>query len=205
MACIACQNLSGQTLPPIPVAPPNAQVCACCGQAFTVLQGTAIDQTVIASLTGAVDLIRDIKTQLGARPYTVALIWTRWSGGERGLGMEEVTRVVPVLPTPKVSDLTSVGTSVTPVGTEEEGGIRVTEISPRFTEDTLNGIDDDGTPVPQDQNFYWEIVFLRSDGPGVRRRFTPKGTPSYNPLKFGWTVDLQKQYDDRARNTDPDG
>lgn len=202
MSCIACLNISQQ---PVDASGCSQSACACCGRDFTVLKGPQIDHTVIASLTPCVDQIRDIYTQFGARPYTVSLIWTRWSGGQRGIGVEEVAELEQILPTPKIGPLTAIDTNVSPVGTEELGNIRLSEISPRYTEDRLNGISSDGTQTPEDQNFYYEVVYLRADGPGVRRRFTPSGTPSYDPLKFQWVVNLSKQYDDRARNQDPDG
>ncbi len=173
-------------------------------QGFTQLNGD-ISQTVIASLTPCVDKIRDLYTQLGARPYHVNLVHTQWSGGERGVGVEEVIDECPILPTPRVADLSAVNKQLLSVGLEEAGDIRVSEISPRFTEDQLMGISEDGTPVPGDQNFYWEIFFPRADGPGVRRRFTPKAVPNYNPTRFQWWIDLVKAYEDRTRQGDPAG
>ncbi len=172
---------------------------------FTVLKGKQISNALIPSLTGVVDDIRDIYTQLGARPYEVTLIWTQWSGGDRDRGVEQVVKQCPLLPTPKVSDLANLNKEIMSIGSEEVGGIRVSEISPRFTEDQLIGFSDDGTPVPSDMNFYYEVFFPRAKGPGVRRRFTVNGAPNYNPTRFQWWIDLQRAYEDRTRQGDPNG
>lgn len=179
--------------------------CTCCGEDFTVLEGRDLATTVISALTPCVDSIRDIYTQFGARPYTVSLVWTRWSSGTRGRGVEEVVAIIPVLPTPKVQDLAALSRDVLEVGTDEVGNIRVSEISPRFNEDELLGRGSDGTPIPGDQSFYWEVYFPRPSSAGVRRRFTPKGVPNYAPTKFQWWIDLEKAYEDRSRGGDVRG
>lgn len=171
-----------------------------CGCGFTTLEGPAIGRTLIASLTGCVDQIRDLNTCLGARPYQVSLIWTRWSGGERGAGIEEIIRREPILPTPKLDDMAKVRRELQMIGMEELGFIRISEISPRYTEDFLMGLSDDGRPIPEDQNFFWEVHFPRADGPGPRRRFFPKAVPSYMATKFQWHIDLLKASEDRTRD-----
>ncbi len=172
--------------------------CGCSG--FTVLTGAQYQRTLVYSLTPCVDQIRDLYTCLGARAYQVSLIWTRWSGGERGVGVEELIRRELILPTPRVADLSSLRRDLQPIGIDEVGSLRVSEISPRFNEDFLVGRADDGTPIPDDQEFFWEIAFNRPPGTlGVRRRFTTKSAPSYDPLRFQWRIDLLKASEDRTR------
>ena len=179
--------------------------CECCGDDFTVLEGDALDTTLISSLTGCVDSIRDLYTCMGARPYQVNLIWTRWSGGSRGVGAEDIVAVHRVLPTPKVDELTRIRRDLTRVGLAEAGTLRVSEISPRFTEDTLVGNDlvvEPGGEFPKDVQFYWEIFFPRSNVSGLRRRFTPRSAPSLNPTAFQWKIDLLRASEDRTRAGD---
>lgn len=166
---------------------------------FTVLKGYEIDRTLISDLTPVADCIRDIATQLGARPYRVSLVWTQWAGGERGVGAEDTVREEQILPTPKCAPLTSVKLELTEVGLLEAGTIRVTQISSRFTEDFLMGKTELGEEIPDDHNFYWEITFLRSDGPGPRRRFIPVNVVNYDPLSFDYQVDLIRAAGDRDR------
>lgn len=166
-----------------------------------MLNGDQYAKTLVYSLTGCVDSIRDLYTCFGARAYQVSLIWTRWSGGERGEGVEEVIRRELILPTPKVAELTSLRRDLQPIGIDEVGSLRVSEISPRFNEDILVGRSDSGEPIPEDQSFFWEIEFQRPPGQqGVRRRFTTKSTPSYDPLRFQWQIDLLRSSEERTRS-----
>lgn len=167
--------------------------CAC-DQDFTIPNPDTIGNTLVRSLVPCVDKIRDLYTCLGARAYTISLVYTRWTGGVRGRGAEEVIRNDPILPTPEVSDFTSISQDVISIGTEEIGEIRVGQISARYTEDELLG-----TGTSPDQNFYWEIQFLSPNGATVRRRFVPSSAPNLEPLQFEWTITLTRAQEDRTR------
>ena len=173
--------------------------CKCCATGFTQLSGPMIDRTLVRALTGCVDQIRDIHTCLGARAYEVLLVRTRWTGGRRGQGVEEVLEESAILPTPLVSDFKSLITTQQPVGREDNGTITISEISPRFTGDQLLGLSNDGAPIPRDENFYYEVRAIRADGLAVRRRFMPNSVPDYNPTNFEWTIQLIKVFEDRSR------
>lgn len=175
-----------------------------CNQRFTQLRGAAVNRTLIAQLIPCVDSVRDLYTKFGARPYTVTLVWTRWSDGARGEGIEEVVREEPLLPTPLV-ELGGVNREVEPVGLAEVGGVDVSEISARFTEDYLLGRCEDGSDIAPDESFYWEIALVRPDGLATRRRFYPTGVPELHPTKFQWTVKLTKTAEDRTRSGDTRG
>jgi hypothetical protein len=179
----------------------SSVACAC--SSFTQLGAGDFAHTIIGSLGSVVDCARDIATQLGARPYTVALVWTRWSGGSRGEGSEVVLRVEPILPTPKVADFTALQVGLESIGTLEEGSVRVSEVSTRYTEDHLLGRADDGTEIPGDQSFYWEVSYQTIDGPGPRRRFTPKSAPSFKATRLEWVIDLVRIAEDRSRDGRP--
>lgn len=172
-----------------------------CDQKFTLPTQTNILGMLIPDLTCVVDQIRDLYTCLGARQYTVSLVWERWSGGERGVGYPDVVHSEVILPTPLVVSLTALNNSIESVGLTEVGGIRVSEISPRYTEDFLMGrsrIIPDGEKIPDDVNFYYEIKLLSS---GVSRRFLPKSAPSgTTALDFEWSIDLIRAQDDPTRS-----
>lgn len=173
--------------------------CRCSGP-FTQLTGHEFANTLVYSLTGVADELRDLYTCFGARAYTVSLLWTRWSAGERGQGVEELVRREDLLPTPKVAEISSLRRDLQTIGVEEVGSLRVSEISPRYNEDMLVGRSDSGTPIPREVSFFWEIAFQRPPGQeGVRRRFTPKSAPSYDPLRFQWSIDLLRASEDRTR------
>lgn len=165
-----------------------------CDNKYTELIGIDADQTLVKKLSPCVDRIRDLYTKLGARAYEVLLITTRWTGGKRGVGVEEIHNTKKLLPTPKVSDLKELDSLLTAIGARETGGVLVNQISSNYTEDELKGI---GTQ--DDENFYWEIRQM-SSGSTIRRRFLPDTAPNYNPLKFEWSVRLTKAVENRLRS-----
>ena len=170
-----------------------------CKSRFTVLEGEDIGETLVADLTDVIDDVRDIATQLGARPYRVTLVWVQWSGAKRGQGVA-TRREEMLLPTPYVIELNAMQQQQNPIGGEPVGSMRITEISPRYTEDYLMGNLPDGTPKAANQEFYWEVEIRRKDGPGQRRRFIPKSTPQKRAEDGTWTVIMLKVSADVARD-----
>lgn len=167
---------------------------------FTVKSGAEYAQTLIQKLTPVADKMRDLKTRLGARPYQVALITVRWSGGRRGVGTPEVAAMRPILPTPRVASLDSMTLLLQSVGLDESGTIRVSEISPSYTEDELRGVGPQGQSVPSDTEFFWEITYPRpAPAFAVKRRYQLRSAPMYNSTAFHWVVVLNKATEERDR------
>ena len=165
---------------------------------------TTVDQAgggVVGSLIGTADEIRDLQTQLGARTSTVSLIWTKWSGGARGVGEEYVFNEEVILPNPLVGAATSIKKDFSSVGLSEMGTLKVSEISLRYEEGHLLGMID-GVFPGEDVNFYWEVVFASN---AIRRRFFPASPPDYDETAFQWTILLVRATGDRAPNALPRG
>lgn len=171
------------------------------GRGSTTLRGTEWQSTLLGRLGSTVDRFRDRHTRFGARPYTVRIVKTRWTGGKRGRGAEVVVSTMTISPTPLISDMDSLTEMLSAVGTNESGGLQISEISPRYTEEELRGIDSNGTPVGPDENIYWEVEMMRMrDGlPGQKRRFQLRSAPAFRPYKFQWVVNLEKANDDAPR------
>jgi len=160
--------------------------------------------TLGQSLIGVADGARDLFTQFGLRPYVVRMIRTRWTGDPRGDGNEYVEHIRDLLPTPKLVDMSSLSEVVLAIGTDETGSVMLTEISGRYTEDELRGLDPDGTPVESNSQVYFEIEFPKpSGGLSEHRRFTLAGAPSYMADKFQWQIRLERQRPARDRQGYP--
>ncbi len=87
-----------------------------------------------------VDNARQLLTNFGLRPYRVFVLTVAWTGDQYGQGQVFIKRVREILPTPKVSDLSSIQRMSTTAGIHEEGRITVSEISINdWTEDELLG------------------------------------------------------------------
>lgn len=176
--------------------------CASRTQEFTQLRNT--ECTLGDDLIDVVDSVRDIATVLGTRPYVVSVLWTRWSGGDFGRGVEEIINKTPILPTPRVVSVDSLDREVLSIGTEESGDLSVFEVSGRYTEAFLNGAP---SAIGLNNNTkgiqsFWEIEFKeRSDAP-IKRRFTLKDVPAYDALKVQWTLTLKRALRNRSRNGD---
>lgn len=168
--------------------------CACEGTRLDTLDWK---HTMVGALRSQVDCIRDLNACLGARIHDVRLVRTRWSGGVRGRGVEEVISDEPILPAPLVRDLSGVRSYQSGVGAIERGSVVVSEISLRYTEDELQGNYPGGAPIPPNENFYWEVVNISS---GERRRFLPDGPPTPDPLKFEYRIRLTRAQENRSRS-----
>jgi hypothetical protein len=147
-----------------------------------------------------VDAARDIASCLGVRPYQVVVVRTQWSGGLRGEGIEEVIFEEHILPTPLVTGVANTTLTVQPIGSDEVDDVVVKEISGRYTEEYLRGWGPNGELIPEDQNFYWEIIFPRGLLEPLRRRYSVRKAPEYEADNVQWTVGLVKSGENRTRS-----
>jgi hypothetical protein len=153
------------------------------------------------------DEIRQLNTDFGLRPYRVFLVHQQWTGPARGMGEPREISRVELLPTPEVADMTATGRSLHAIGLVEDGSLKLSEISARYTEDELLGrtpdVRDPLLPRTGKKNveFYYEVVHQRRrDDPAARRRYVPDAAADLKPGQFGWTVHLKKQQGDAARD-----
>ena len=168
---------------------------------FTQVPPGGYPDTLAGSFIGLADDLRDMFTQFGLRPYTVRRMRVQWSGGARGRGQPTVIFNEPILPTPKVTDISGLTELLHPIGLDEHGSLRLSEISGTYTEDDLRGLDARGKGPAVDVEFFYEIEYARPDGTaGEKRRFFPSGAASYNAGKLQWTLTLEKSNEDRARD-----
>ena len=168
--------------------------------------------------------MRQIATRFGVRPYRCFLVWTKWSGAERGEGDETVYARFEILPTPRLAELTGVGYRPWSSGTFPEGTIRLDRISTLFTQDNLKGLvipaqlpldycccpgTRDGRPIagtlarpvtsPQ-TDFFWEITEDgRGDGDPERQRYRVSGRLFRDAGNVQWVALLEAASDPLTR------
>lgn len=143
-----------------------------------------------------------------------------------GVGRPELLLEVEILPTPKVSGMGGVSKDQDSTGLTERGGLTVTEISARFTEDELMGLitpyrrEDRPDALKPGIEFWWEVQENRPAGyinPGYtgceepqerrqpRRRFHVSSTPNHDASKFQWEVGLARADGERGREGEVEG
>lgn len=176
----------------------------CKGDGFTKVSAGLIRGSLATRLAKVADKARDLNTKLGLRQYTVKVIRTQWTGKKRGLGVEEVVSETDILPTPLVIDVGAIAEQLSPFGRNETGALMIEQISHRYTEDFLLGVDPLGRQPGPDEQVYWEVQFYRPDGqPAERRRMRLAQAPFYNPMKLMWTVTLESTNENRQRDGSP--
>jgi hypothetical protein len=152
---------------------------------------------------GLADRLRQLNTRFGLRSKRVFLVWSRFSGEERGEGAERVIARVEILPTPKIADLTAVSLNPFTVGTFPVGSLRISEISATFTADELTGRKVPGQAkrlVEEPVDFFFEVVEDgRGDDPAERQRYRMLGQPDRREGAVSWTVVLERVSEDFDR------
>lgn len=185
-------------------------------------------RTLVARLGRVADRVRQVATNLGARPLRVFLVWTQAGGYERGEGEEEEIARAEILPTPVVSDLSALALSPFAAGKYPVGTVRVSEVSMhRFTRDVLTGrrvpravaekgreavrtgeLDAffspaSGEPIPKERvSFFYEVVDdgRFDDRRPSRQRFRLFGEPHPNAENVEWILFLERTSEDRSRD-----
>lgn len=178
-------------------------------------------RTLAQRLTRVADRLRQFNTRFGLRSKRVFLVWTRWTGEQRGEGEEQELARTELLPTPKVGDQSAVARRPWSAGVLPEGTIRVEEISAgAYTADNLRGlvIPSPATQAPNASrgqairargperssdprvDFFYEVVEDgRGDDPSARKRYRLLGDPARKEGALCWAVNLERASEDESR------
>jgi hypothetical protein len=167
---------------------------------YTDLTGFDWSRTLARRLIPVADMLRDLRTKFGMRPWEVHVVRVKWTGGARGVGAAYKVAEHTILPTPRVVDLNSLQEIVRQVGLDEVGVVLLDEISGRYTERQLLGWHEDGTPPDLDEQVWYEVAFpLPGNTAFEVRRFFPASAPHYSSGKFEWSLRLDRAHPDRSR------
>lgn len=145
-----------------------------------------------------VDLLRQLYTDFGLRPYRIFSVVVRWSGLEPGRGTPRVISELELLPTPRLIDTSGVQGVVRSGGLVERGSVRLDQISPRYTEDQVRALFF-LEPLPATDQGWIEARIDARDGVTERRRFIVSGIPFRDADGFQWRANLLRQDEDRSR------
>ena len=153
----------------------------------------AVGTTLVDRMTPIVDRLRgNLHPKFGTRPYSVHRIVERWTGGKRGVGTPIVAQDYEIVPPVKVSDVSAIEKALHPVGGSEHGLLWITELSLTFTEDWINGKDDDVNQASD--NVFFEVRY----DDGTMRRFHLAGAPQRDIRTMGWKFKVIRQDGDRT-------
>jgi hypothetical protein len=160
--------------------------------------GVAVQQSLVEQLGAVVDDIRQIARDpaIGLVPYTVHAVRLRWTGGQVGRGEAETVLDLPLLPTPMVNGLGDTARELKEGGSIERGDIRVTEVSPRYTEDELISY----FGQTDDEEGFLEVRIDERDGDTKRRRYVISRPPERRADLLDWKLVCRRQDGDRQRD-----
>lgn len=161
-------------------------------------------RSLAVSLRPVADNLRQLASELGASPYRVFMVHTKWSGAKPGRGNESILRVVEILPTPRVRAINSLTGRPTSVGILEAESVSVDRISAdRYNEDQLGGRVG-GVEIPDDQSFYYEVVEDGRSTPNpLRRRFRAASPAGLSQVGLDFSLRLERSSEDRSRRGIP--
>ncbi len=158
-----------------------------------------VPRTLASRLVPTADRIRELYSVFGTRPYLCYLLHIAWPG-DRGVGKPTVLSRTQIKPTPLVVNMDGTTEVLFSTGLTEQGGILVTQISPRYTEDDLMGVRmpemvDPVLPATNSsrRQFFWEIAENRPSTPTPQRRlYVPSNVPMLSRDGFQWKIALAK-------------
>jgi len=156
-------------------------------------------RSLVESLGGLVDDLRQMQTDFGMRPYRLFSVVVKWTGGSSGRGDAVVVSERELLPTPKLLGTEALQGVASPGGYLNRGSVRLVQVSPRYTEDDVRALFH-VQPLPTDCDGFIEMRIDARDGVTDRRRFIVSSPPFRNAERFEWVVPINSQQGDRTRS-----
>jgi len=150
--------------------------------------------------------IRQFATKFGIRSRRVFLVWTEYTGSERGEGTETEIARLEILPTPRVSELTAIQFQAFSAGTLPTGSVRVDLISALLAQETLMGelppaTKKIGGRIRESYDFFYEVVEDNRVSPEPERaKFRLLSNPTRQEGNVCWVIMLERESEDRRPN-----
>lgn len=147
-----------------------------------------LDNNVLVDslVTDVIDgLRRELHPQFGVRPYKVFTVLRTYAGESLGEGgFEDVETEID--PQPRVAQWDGKRYDLTPAGLDENGEVRLTEVSLTYTHDELTG----GT-LEGNQQFFFKIA--EAHGQGNPDRYYILSRPPFvdREKDMGWVLTLR--------------
>lgn len=145
-----------------------------------------MEDNLVDDLVSVADELRaDLYASMGITQYVVYRVKRQWSGSERGEGTASVLFRTALSPTPLMRSV-SERWRLEPHGRDEQGAVRLEEVSLTYTEEELTG----GT-LSASQEFYYEVVEDRGQRSNTNY-FVLREKPSTDREKtIGWILVLE--------------
>lgn len=152
------------------------------GGSATLDPNVLVDSLVVDVIDG---LRGDLHPQFGVRPYRVFTVRRTWTGQTPGEG-EPIDTVVELTPQPRIESWDGYKWVASPIGIEEDGKVRATEVSLSYTYAELVG---DGLA----ENEQWFIRLSEAYGQGQPDRFFALDGPPFPDREkaMGWILRLR--------------
>lgn len=157
-------------------------------------------RSVVENLTrrgGPVDRAREAAERVGARPYRLFLVWSRWTGEEVGDGRERGCERYEVRPRPVVVGYAGLTRNPAAIGVVPTGTVRVQEVPLWLPFEALVGRAHPERPTapldPDRTEFRYEVEVDGRDPTARPQRFRLTAEPERDELNAQWIVVLERQ------------
>lgn len=148
-----------------------------------------------------------LKTRFGIAPYRVFLLWSKWSGTERGEGKEQLVHREELLPTPIV-EYGGIQFDGSNIGRLQTGFVTLKEVVVTYTADVLQGLklpENHENVLPEPWDFCYEIVEDDRGDPNPKRaKFRLAKVPFRDAGNVQWVISLERMTEDNQRDGSSD-
>jgi hypothetical protein len=169
-----------------------------------IRDATLDPNNLIDSLVDVIDDLRgSLHPQFGVRPFRVYTVLRQWTGGMVGAG-DFIDTIVELTPQPRVHQWDGYKWVLLAAGTHEDGKIRLTEVSLRYTYSEIapSDMQFDSEKFLRNRQFFY--VLADAYGQQSKSRYLRVSKPPFPDREkdIGWVVDLMDMNIERGKDPD---